>query len=278
MRGRGRLMNRETDPDGISVVMPAYNAAKTIGRAIESVLEQTYGCLELIVIDDCSTDGSLEIARTYAERDERIRILRHEINEGVSAARNRGVNAAQYSWIAFLDSDDYWLPTKLEAQMCAVSKNENCALCFTASAFIDSKGHSSDYVLQVPERVTYARLLSQNIISCSSVLARREDLLAHPMACNPMIHEDYAVWLSLLKEYPCALGVNEPLLVYQVSTESKSGNKLRAARMQWNTYRYCQLSVARSVIHYSAYAMRNMKKYRSIRRVMKKQGTKSGDE
>ncbi len=265
-------MNNGADSVGISVIMPAYNAVKTIGRAIESVLEQTYKCLELIIIDDGSTDGSREIIKKYAEQDARIQLLYNETNEGVSAARNRGVNTAQYRWIAFLDSDDYWLPKKLEAQMYAVSKNEDCALCFTASAFIDSKGHSSDYVLQVPEQVTYNHLLSQNIISCSSVLARREDLLAHPMVCNAMIHEDYAVWLSLLNEYPYALGINKPLLVYQVSAESKSGNKLRAAQMQWNTYRYCKLSITESFVHFCAYAARNVKKYLSIRRLMQNQG------
>lgn len=261
-------MNNGADSVGISVIMPAYNAAKTIGRAIESVLEQTYKCLELIIIDDCSTDGSREIIKKYAEQDARIQILYNETNEGVSAVRNRGVNTARCNWIAFLDSDDYWLPTKLEAQMYAVSKNENCALCFTASAFIDSKGHSSDYVLQVPEQVTYTHLLSQNIISCSSVLARREDLLAHPMVCNAMIHEDYAVWLSLLNEYPYAIGINKPLLVYQVSAESKSGNKLRAAQMQWNTYRYCRVPIQKSMTSFAIYVVRNLKKYYKIKHQM----------
>ncbi len=258
-------MTNGADLIGISVIMPVYNSEKTVGRAIESVLVQTYKSLELIVIDDCSTDRSRDIIGQYAEKDPRVHILYNEKNEGVSAARNHGIHKARYDWIAFLDSDDYWLPDKLEIQMHAVSLDKKSALCFTGSAFIDSKGQMSSYELHVPNKVTYEQLLSQNIISCSSVLVRRNDLLKYPMVSNPMIHEDYATWLKLLKQYQHAIGIDEALLVYQISSGSKSGNKVCAAKMQWNTYRYCEVPVWKSIVSFCVYAVRNIKKYYRIK-------------
>lgn len=248
--------------------MPAYNAVSTIARAIESVLAQTYPTLELIVVDDGSSDGTGLTVAGYARRDPRIQSFRNEGTKGVSASRNRGVRAARYDWIAFLDSDDYWLPDKLEAQMQVITADGSCGLCFTASSFINAAGQRSSYILHAPRRVTYGQLLSQNIISCSSVLARRSDLLDAPMVCNPMIHEDYASWLALLKKYPYAAGVDRPLLVYQISTGSRSGNKLRASRMQWNTYQSCGLTLPESCAHFLTYLLRSVRKYLLIWRQM----------
>ncbi len=99
----------------VSVILPTYNRAHTLGRAIRSVLEQTYANFELIVVDDGSTDNTEEVVKSFA--DPRIRFLRHEHNRGVSAARNSGIKVAQGEYIAFNDSDDEWLPQKLKRQM-----------------------------------------------------------------------------------------------------------------------------------------------------------------
>lgn len=256
------------DAIGVSVVMPAYCAEHTIHRAMTSVLRQSYQKWELIVVDDASTDRTLEVAEQYAAKDSRIHILHSEKNIGVSVSRQKGIMAAQYPLIAFLDSDDMWEEEKLERQVKVLAEDPNCALCFTASRFINDTGRSSAYILHAPERVTYKALLRQNVISCSSVLARRRDLLQHPMPDIAMIHEDYAVWLSLLQQYPYAAGIDEPLLIYQVSASSKSGRKAQAAKMQWNTYRYCKLPLGKACVCFMAYAMRNVKKYLSIYRQM----------
>ncbi|MCD8142037.1 MAG: glycosyltransferase family 2 protein [Clostridiales bacterium] len=264
-------MGYEAESSGVSVVMPAYNAASTIARAIESVLVQTYPTLELIIVNDCSSDGTGLVIEGYAHQDSRIQVFCNKEKQGVSASRNRGVREARYAWIAFLDSDDYWLPDKLEAQMQMIAADGACGLCFTASSFINAAGRRSAYILHAPRRVTYSQLLSQNVISCSSVLVRRSDLLAEPMVCSPMIHEDYASWLALLKKYPYASGVDRPLLVYQVSTGSRSGNKLRAARMQWNTYQRCGLPRLASCAHFLTYLLRSVRKYCAIWRQMQPQ-------
>ena len=100
---------------GISVIIPTYNRAHLISRSAKSVLAQTYPDFELIIVDDGSGDNTEEIIEALA--DPRIRYLRHESNRGVSAARNTGIRAARGDYIAFQDSDDEWLPQKLEKQL-----------------------------------------------------------------------------------------------------------------------------------------------------------------
>ena len=104
-----------SDLPKVSVVIPTHDRAHLVGRAIRSVLAQTFQDFEIIVVDDCSVDNTKEVVQSLA--DSRIRYLRHEINRGGSAARNTGIGAARGEWIAFLDSDDEWLPKKLEKQL-----------------------------------------------------------------------------------------------------------------------------------------------------------------
>ena len=248
----------------ISVVMPACNAEQTIGQAIESVLDQTHKPLELIIVDDGSTDDTLSLAAEYAERDKRIRILENETNCGVSYSRNHGVEAANAEWIAFLDSDDMWTPQKLEKQCAEISANPSCPLFYTGSAFMDEYSEQYSFILSVPEQLTYNSLLKQNLIYCSSVLVKKAALLKYPMMSLPMIHEDFAVWLNILKDEPCAVGIDEPLLVYRLSRNSKSGNKLRAAVMQWRTYRAVGIGRFKAIPYFISYAWRNVKKYTKI--------------
>ena len=140
---------------GVSVVIPAYNAAQTLAETLESALAQTYRAIEVLVIDDGSTDETAAIVERYAAQDGRVRLLRNAENAGVSCARNRGVRAAVYPWIAFLDSDDRWRPEKLERQLTAVQRHPACALCFTSTAYTDEAGRRLSYILQSPPRVTY---------------------------------------------------------------------------------------------------------------------------
>lgn len=263
----------KTQSIGVSVVMPAYCAEKTIERAINSVLSQSYRELELIVIDDASTDTTYEIAKQYEDRDSRVHILQNKKQLGVSASRKKGITAAKYPLIAFLDSDDIWKTDKLALQVDVLMNDPDCAICFTASNFINDTGMSSAYILHAPNKVTYRELLQQNVISCSSVLVRKEDLLKYPMPDVDMIHEDYAVWLHLLHEYPYATGIDKPLLIYQVSATSKSGKKVKAAKMQWNTYRYCKVPLGRACVSFVIYAIRNVKKYMAINQQMTEEGS-----
>ena len=107
--------NAASDFGLVSIVMPNYNSEKYIEATINSVLNQTYQNWELILVDDCSTDNSLEIVRSFD--DDRIRILQNEVNSGAAVSRNYALREAQGKWVAFLDSDDLWEPTKLEEQL-----------------------------------------------------------------------------------------------------------------------------------------------------------------
>lgn len=248
----------------ISVVIPAYNAEKTLEKAIQSVMVQTYSNIEAIIVDDCSRDETLKIATSYAKKDNRIKVFQNQANMGVALSRNRGVEEARGDWIAFLDSDDRWVPSKLEKQSDVLKKNPSCSLCFTGSAFENNEGIRCSYTLSVPKHLKYNDLLKQNLISCSSVLAKKEALIEFPMKSDPMIHEDLATWLKILKDGSEAVGINEPLLIYTVSSQSKSGNKLRAARMQWKTYQVAGIGYLKSIRYFLTYAWRNMKKYLHI--------------
>ena len=248
----------------ISVVMPAYQAERTIALTIESVLAQTYRNLELIVIDDCSKDGTSAIVERYASADCRIRMLTNGENRGVSDTRMRGVEVARSEWIAFLDSDDAWMPDKLEKQM-AIQQKYNAQLVFTGSCFMNADGEPLDWILHVPERIGYRHLLKQNVISNSSVLLSR-DVYLRCAVRERNLHEDFACWLNFLKEGNDAYGIDLPLLRYRISATSKSGNKWKAAKMNWNTYRAVGLGIEQATYYMGWYTVRGLLKYSNLKR------------
>lgn len=157
----------------ISIIMPAYNAQRTLHQAVDSALCQTHQNIELLIIDDFSSDSTGQIAEEYIKQDRRVRLLKNGKNLGVAVSRNRGVDAARGEWIAFLDSDDAWTEDKLEKQLsCAVVRHGE--FIFTGSAFMDADGNRKVGLLHVPEQVTYKELLKQNVISCSSVMIKKK--------------------------------------------------------------------------------------------------------
>lgn len=247
----------------ISVIMAAYNAENTIAQAISSVLKQTYADWELIVIDDCSKDGTASIIKNIASIDSRVRLLPNEQNIGVSETRKRGLLEAHGNWVAIIDSDDLWAVDKLEKQI--TFQNEvNADLVYTGSAFINSDGSQIDWYLRAPKSITYKQLLKQNLISNSSALVRKE-LYTKYYATGDDMHEDFAIWLGILKSGGRACGVDEPLLIYRIAQGSKSGNKLKAAKMNWNTYRYVGLNLVQSIYYMGWYTVNGILKYKNIR-------------
>jgi len=247
----------------VSIIMAAYNAEKTIRQAIESVLAQTYSDFELLIVNDCSKDQTQAIVEEYSQRDARVRLIVNPHNMGVSLTRMNGLNAATGEWIAVLDSDDAWMPEKLEKQI-VLQKRTGAVLLYTGSQFMDGDGNKIDWVLNVPEKVDYRTLLKQNILSNSSSLCRK-DLYKKHYAIGDGMHEDFALWLSILKNGEVAYGVNEPLLIYRISTNSKSGNKIKAAKMNWNTYRAVGLNWIESLYYELWYVVRGLLKYRHLK-------------
>ena len=262
IQGEGK---REQEDFGlISIIMAAYNAEKTIEQAIYSVLAQTWPDFELLVIDDGSQDRTADIVRKIAEKDKRVRLFVNKKNSGVSSARRHGLEKARGEWIAILDSDDAWAPAKLEKQI-ALQKKTKAELLFTGSAFMDADGKPVDYYLHAPEEVTYRELLKQNVLSNSSALVRRELYEKHYAAGDDM-HEDFATWLGILKSGRKAYGVDEPLLIYRLDKASKSGNKAKAALMNWHTYRFIGLNPLQALYYEAWYMVKGLLKYRKLKK------------
>lgn len=244
--------------------MPAFNADHYIEEAIQSVISQTINTWELIIIDDCSTDRTSEIARNYATIHSNIRYYNNPQNLGVAESRNRGISLSTGEWIAFLDSDDCWHPQKLESQL-SYAKKHGVDFVFTGSSFINENSEPLNYYLSVPTTVCYRELLKQNIISCSSVLIQRELILQYPMKQASKMHEDFAVWLQILRDKNrCAYGIDKPLLIYRISSTSKSGNKIKAGIMTYQVYRYLDIHTIPALYYWICYTIRSLKKYRNL--------------
>jgi len=246
----------------VSIIMPAYNAAATIGTSIGSVFAQTYTNWELLIIDDVSTDETLAIATGFASQDFRIRVLRHEKNQGAAAARNSGMRQATGTWLAFLDSDDMWAPEKLEKQL-ALSLKTSAVVTYTATAYINVSGRLSAYVLPAEPILDYATLLRRNIMSCSSVMVRRDIMKEFPLKKN--IHEDYVVWLQLLKTNN-AHGLNEALLTYRLVEGSKSAKRVSSAVMTYNAYREVGFNPTAALLLTVRYAIHSITKRIKIKK------------
>jgi Glycosyltransferases involved in cell wall biogenesis len=250
------------DKEYVSVVMPAYNAAKYIESSIKSVIEQNYYNWELIVVNDASSDNTVNIVKKFMETDSRIKLYNNEFNKGVAESRNLGIKMATGEWVAFLDSDDWWEKNKLQRQLEAAIK-EKADFIFTGSAFINEYGERYKAIFHVPTKVDFKQLLKQNVISCSSVMIRTNILNKFKMEELGM-HEDFAVWLQVLRELDYAYGVDEPLLIYRITTKSKSGNKFKAAIMTYKVYRYVGLNLVSSIFYWCIYVCRSLLKYKKI--------------
>lgn len=241
----------------VSVIMPAYNCEKFIERAVESVLLQEVP-LELIIINDCAKDGTEGVIQPYLS-DERVHYIKNNRNLGVAETRNKGVRMAKGEYIAFLDSDDWWEKGKLEKQLELIRKR-GVVLCSTGRELVDEEGRLTGRMIPVRETISYRMMLRQNWINCSSVLLRREVAEEFPMEHEDS-HEDYITWLKILQKYHYACAINEPLLKYRLSSQGKSGCKLKSAGMTFNVYRYMGFSRARSIFYFICYAWNGIMKY-----------------
>ena len=247
----------------ISIIMAAYNAEKTIGFAIDSVLKQTYEVFELLVINDCSTDGTETIVKEYTEKDCRIKLINNSRNLGVSLTRLEGLKQAKGDWIAILDSDDAWMPEKLEKQI-ALQKRLNAELVFTGVKYLKADGTPLGWELEVPDEIGYKKLLKQNLIANPSALVKKE-LYESYYAIGDEMHEDFALWLSILKTGINAYAVTEPLTIVRISPNSTSGNKIKSAVMNWKTYRYMKMNIFSSVYYMCWYTINGILKYRNLK-------------
>ena len=256
------------DTPKVSIVMPAYKAEEYVGEAIDSVLKQSFSDWELIVVDDCSADKTADIAYQYAETDPRIRVIENDTNLGAAGTRNKGIAHSIGEWIAFLDCDDIWRNEKLEKQL-KLAEETGAELIYTSyTLFSNEEGvcRHRDYL--VPSSVTYQSMLRENYIGCSTAMVKKSLLETHSFSEN-IHHEDYALWLELLKCGVRSAGCREVLTDWRMTPESRSAHKISAARSRWIIFRDVEkLPLHTSIFCFSIYAVKGiLKRYTGYKRV-----------
>lgn len=259
----GIFMEKEKQEENkiCSVILPVYNSERYLNRTVNSVIQQTMSDFELLAIDDCSTDGSVQLLERWREKDNRITILCNTENQGVAAVRNQGIAAAQGKYIAFLDSDDTWQSMKLERQL-QFMEQTGCDFCCTAYSMVDEEGKHIKNRMLPWQSIRLEDLLKENYICCSSVMLCSQLAKEHAMNGN-YAHEDYVYWLELLQSGAQGGVLNQCLTNYRLAQTSRSANKLKAAQGRWRVYReYLGYGVMRSGWYFAQYAVNGVRKYK----------------
>ena len=235
-----------------SIVMPAYNAQAHIAESIQSVLTQTDTDWELVIADDASTDETAGIIQGF--RDERIKYHHSARQLGQGGARNLALSAARGRYIAFLDSDDIWIPEKLEKQH-QFMKSQACSLVCTDYIKIDSTGRICSRIIRGPGKIQYRTLLGGNCIAISTAMVDTQVHGRFRFRAD-VRSEDYALWLFLLRQGGMAMRMKETLMQYRVHKQSVSRDRFGSARNNWNIYRnYEKLSLFTSLVSMCRYAV-----------------------
>lgn len=240
--------------------MPCHNGEKYISDAINSVLNQTFSDWELLVVDDNSTDGSVQIIENFCKKDSRIKLLCTEKSTGLPATpRNIGIKNATGRFIAFLDCDDMWLPTKLARQV-PLFETKNVAVVFSYYAKMNGEGNFQNRLVSSPFVIDYEYLLKGD---CIGNLTGIYDTKACGKVFQKEIHhEDYEMWLSILKRGFYAINTNTYEAFYRVQESSVSGNKFKTMKWHWNILRNEQnLSFFKSTKYFLHYAVKGVLKF-----------------
>lgn len=218
----------------VSIIMPAYNAEKYISQAIQSVIEQTYKKWELIIIDDCSSDNTLNIVKLYAKKDERIKYTKQSSNYGAAKARNIGIEMSKGDYIAFLDSDDLWRKEKLEKQITFMKENN---LTFTCTYYdkIDENSNSLNIVVKYKKEAVYNELLKSS--PGNSTVIYNSKKLGKIYARDIKRRNDYVLWLDVIKRSKGIWCLDEVLGSHRIREGSISSKKLKLVKYHWYIYR-----------------------------------------
>lgn len=209
----------------VSIITPNYNCSNFIAQTIESVQAQTYSKWEMIIVDDCSTDGSYEIALEYALRDNRIKVIHNEKNLGAAISRNKAIEVAQGEYIAFLDSDDLWMPEKLEKQIHFMNEN-NCDFSFCEYEHINEENESLLKVAKVIKKLTYTKMMFHCFPGCLTVMYK-QDVVGKVYAKDIKKNNDNALFYPVLKRCNNARGIPLCLALYRIRRGSISRNKIK---------------------------------------------------
>lgn len=241
----------------VSIITPSYNSEKLISQTIKSALEQTYQNWEMIIVDDMSPDNANEIIKNYILKDSRIKLIKLEKNGGPAKARNRAIEEASGRYIAFLDADDMWLPEKLEKQIQFMEEN-NLAITYSSYLTVDENGNEINTRI-AKQKITYNDMLKTNHIGNLTGIYDCKKIGKYYM--DDVGHEDYTLWLKIMKKVVHTKGIIEPLGKYRILEKSISANKLRALAWTWNIYRnILGMNIFESSFYFMHYAYNAIKK------------------
>ncbi len=230
----------------VAVIIPLYNAAPFIRETLESVLGQSASDIEVVIVDDGSTDQGPAIVQEYQEKTTRVRLI-HQKNSGPAQARNRGILATDSEYLAFLDSDDLWLPQKLERQLAFLEEHPEVALCYTDARVIDSEGRPLPHrerkfplpVFHDPQEAL-EHLMLINFVVTSSVVLRRQILKESGLFSDRYLGaEDWDLWLRIARKGLIS-GIREPLCLYRYHEQ---GLSRRRSFLLLATYRLTERSL-----------------------------------
>ena len=208
----------------VSIITPNWNCAKFIGETIKSVQAQTYQNWEMIIVDDCSTDNSEKVVEPYMKEDKRIKFLRNEKNSGAAVSRNYAMREARGKWIAFLDSDDLWVPEKLEKQLKFMVEN-GYNFSYTGRSTIDEDSIPLGELTTGPKSINKIGMFMYCWVGCLAVMYNAEKVGLIQIA-DLKKNNDYAIWLKVIKKANCYL-LNENLARYRVRKSSISHDKFK---------------------------------------------------
>lgn len=233
----------------VSIITPSYNCARFIGETIESIQAQSYSDWELLITDDCSSDGSPDIIEKYSAADKRIKLFRLDKNSGAGLARNNSIEKASGRFIAFCDSDDRWYPDKLAKQL-AFMMSRNCAFSYTSYMTCCENGETNGIVV-CPSKVTFKSMLCDDKAGFLTVVydTRKVSKIYMPSLRK---RQDWAWKIKVLKICGFGLGMKEPLAIYRLRQDSLSCKKTTLVKYNIAVYRQILgWSTVRSIVFFA---------------------------
>lgn len=215
----------------VSIITPNYNCVHFIAETIRSVQAQTYQNWEMIIVDDCSTDGSDKVVQLYMEEDKRIRFLKNPKNSGAAISRNYALREAKGKWIAFIDSDDLWLPEKLEKQI-KFMVDHNYHFSYSKRTVIDQNGIPMNIELSGPSHISRQGMLNYCWVGCLSAMYDAE-FVGLIQIEDIKKNNDYAIWLKVINKCDCYL-LDDRLAMYRRGRTGSISNHSYIRLIKWH--------------------------------------------
>lgn len=217
----------------VSIITPTYNSEKFISETIQSIQAQTHTNWELLITDDCSNDGTLRIINGFKGKDSRIKLYQLNKNSGAGKARNNSIKNASGRFIAFCDSDDIWLPNKLELQI-GYLVNQNAGFTYS-SYFTRDEDRKIIGEVTAPKQISYSKILKNNYIGCLTAIYDT-NVLGKIFMSDIRKRQDWVMWIHIIERLGPVQGIPEPLATYTIRKKSISSNKLNLIKYNWIVY------------------------------------------